>query len=301
MAKFASLTALLAAAALLPAAAGAEALSGTLGPYPVVMEQDPSLPDHTVYRPADLKAVPGKLPMIAFGNGGCANVGSAFKALLGEVASHGYVVTAPGPITPPAPVAGQRPGQSKPKQMQTALSWAEAQTAKAGGVYQGRIDTSKLAVMGQSCGGLEAIQAGGDARVRTVLVLNSGIIRGGIPNADGTVREPSGYLPASAADLKNLHTPVLYLIGGPTDQAYRGAEGDFADIAGPPLFNANINLGHGGSWRQPHGGVMGKAAIDWLNWRLKGDAAASKTFAGADCGLCRDPQWTVKRKNFDGR
>ena len=301
MARFSSWIALLAAGALLSTAASAEPVSGTLGPYAVAMEQDASLPDHTIYRPADLNAVRGKLPMIAFGNGGCANVGSAYKTFLGEVASHGYVVTAPGPIEPPAPVAGQRPSQSKPQQMQAALTWAQAQAAKPGGVYQGRIDTDRLAVMGQSCGGLEAIQAGGDARVKTVLVLNSGIIRGGIPNADGTVREPSGYLPASAADLKNLHTPVAYLIGGPTDQAYRGAEGDFADIAGVPLFNGNTTLGHGGSWRQPNGGIMGKAAIDWLNWRLKGDAAASKTFVGADCGLCRDPQWTVKSKNFDGR
>ena len=43
---------------------------------------------------------------------------------------------------------------------------------------------------------------------------------------------------------------------------------------------------------------MGKVVIDWLNWRLKGDAAAAQTFNGDPCGLCKDTAWTVKRKNW---
>ena len=132
----------------------------------------------------------------------------------------------------------------------------------------------------------------------TVLVLNSGIIRGGIPTPDGGTRQPAGYLPASDADLPKLHTPMLYLIGGEKDQAYRGAEGDFEAIQKVPVFNANTPVGHGGTWQQPGGGAMGKVAIDWLNWRLKGDAAAAKTFNGDPCGLCKDAAWTVKRKNW---
>ena len=133
----------------------------------------------------------------------------------------------------------------------------------------------------------------------TVVVLNSGIIRGGIPNPDGTVRQAAGVLPATEADLPRLHTPVVYLIGGQKDQAWRGAEGDFAQIAGVPVFNANIDVGHGGTWREPHGGAMGEAAIAWLDWRLKGDAKAGAWFAGTACGLCRDTRWTVKTKGMD--
>ena len=132
----------------------------------------------------------------------------------------------------------------------------------------------------------------------TVLVLNSGIIRGGIPTPDGGTRQPAGYLPASDADLPKLHTPMLYLIGGEKDQAHRGAEGDFEAIQKVPVFNANTPVGHGGTWRQPGGGAMGKVAIDWLNWRLKGDAEAAKTFNGDPCGLCKDTAWTVKRKSW---
>lgn len=299
---------LIAAASFAALAAGvghaaAEPLTGTSGPYAVVMEVDPTLPDHTVYRPADLKAVKGQIPFVAFGNGGCANVGNAFKTFLGEMASRGYVVTAPGPIDPavggPRPAGAARPGQSKPGQMLAAIDWAEKEAKRSGSAYRGKLDVSKVAVAGQSCGGLEAIAAGGDPRVDTVLVLNSGIIRGGIPNPDGTTRAPSGYLPAGEADLPKLHTPVVYLIGGQKDQAWRGAEGDFAALTQVPVFNANLDVGHGGTWREPGGGVMGAAAIAWLDWKLKGDAQAGKTFVGKDCGLCADARWTVKTKNFD--
>jgi hypothetical protein len=43
----------------------------TNGPYKVQEMMEPSLARHTVYRPIDLKAVKGKLPIMAFGNGGC--------------------------------------------------------------------------------------------------------------------------------------------------------------------------------------------------------------------------------------
>jgi dienelactone hydrolase len=287
--------------ALMAGAARAEPLTGTSGPYPVVMEADPSLPGYAVFRPADLKAVKGKAAFVAFGNGGCFNMGNAFQNLLGEVASQGFVVTAPGPIlaAPPARISGAPPAQSKPGQMVAAIDWAQAQARIKGSLYNGRLDTGRVAVMGQSCGGLEAIAAGGDARVTTVVVLNSGIIRGGIPNPDGSTRQPSGYLPASEADLPKLHTPVIYVIGGPKDQAWRGAEGDFAQIEKVPVFNANIDKGHGGTWREPGGGVMAVPAIAWLKWRLNGDKQAGKLFAGPDCGLCKDPAWTVKKKNMN--
>ena len=105
--------ALAASAALLSSLANAadaqntESLSGTSGRYAAVMEMDRTLADHTVYRPADLSKVQGKLPVVSFGNGGCVNIGSAFKTLLGEVASHGYLAIATGPIGP-APACRQR-------------------------------------------------------------------------------------------------------------------------------------------------------------------------------------------------
>ncbi len=68
------------------------------GPFPAVMEQDPSLPTHTIYRPKDLAALHGqKLPIIAWGEGGCSNNGAFYKNFLGEIASYGFLVIATGP------------------------------------------------------------------------------------------------------------------------------------------------------------------------------------------------------------
>lgn len=276
-----------------------EPLSGTSGPHAVVMEMDPTLSDHTVYRPAELTRVAARLPVVSFGNGACINVGSLYQTFLGEIASHGYLVVATGPIGEAPPPGAARPAQATTESVVAAIDWALAENRREGSRYRGRIATDRIAVAGHSCGGLQAIAVGADPRVRTVLVLNSGIIRGGIPTPGGGVRQPAGYLPATEADLQALHTPVLYVIGGESDQAHRGAEGDFVQLESVPVFNANLPVGHGGTWREPQGGRMGAVVIDWLDWQLKGNAEAGITFNGEPCGLCREAEWSVKRKNWD--
>jgi len=72
------------------------------GPSPAVMESDPGLPTHTIYRPKDMAAGSGqKLPVIAWGNGACVNIGNRFRSFLTEIASHGYVILALGPLVRP--------------------------------------------------------------------------------------------------------------------------------------------------------------------------------------------------------
>lgn len=67
------------------------------GPYPAIMEVDPSLPTHTLYHPTDLSAA-GQLPVVVWGNGACWNVGNAFRWFLSDISSYGYFVIALGPI-----------------------------------------------------------------------------------------------------------------------------------------------------------------------------------------------------------
>jgi hypothetical protein len=99
--------------------------------------------------------------------------------------------------------------------------------------------------------------------------------------------------------LKGLHTPVIYILGGPTDIAYTNGMDDFKRIDQVPAVVVNLDVGHGGTFIEPNGGRAATVAVNWLDWQFKGDAKAAKQFTGKDCGLCKDPAWKVERKRID--
>ncbi|MBO6062714.1 MAG: hypothetical protein J6P62_01930, partial [Bacteroidales bacterium] len=60
---------------------------GGTGPWKSVAVEDASLPTHTIYRPKDLKgyvAENGKLPVLLYANGACANNHLEMSRLLSE-------------------------------------------------------------------------------------------------------------------------------------------------------------------------------------------------------------------------
>ena len=61
---------------------------------------------------------------------------------------------------------------------------------------------------------------------------------------------------ATKESLARLHAPIAYFIGGPTDMAYPNAEDDFARITTVPVFKANLNVGHGGTFRRSRRGLV---------------------------------------------
>jgi hypothetical protein len=65
-----------------------------------------------------------------------------------------------------------------------------------------------------------------------------------------------------------------------------------------PVFVANMNVGHGGTYSRPHGGEFAKVATAWYKWQLKGDKDAAGMFTGEPCGLSQDPDWKVEKKNI---
>jgi hypothetical protein len=65
------------------------------GPFAVVVEHDPGLATHTIYRPRELSL--DEHPVLVWGEGGCAKNGLMFPEYLSEIASHGFVVIADGP------------------------------------------------------------------------------------------------------------------------------------------------------------------------------------------------------------
>lgn len=274
------------------------------GPYPALMEVDPALPDHVIYRPADLVAVgQGKLGVFIWGNGACAADGASARLHLSEIASHGYLAIAPGKWRngpnakePPAPPRAPAPdGSFHPPttaaDLKEALDWALAEDSREGSRYAGMIDENAVAVGGFSCGGVQALELAADPRLKTVVVQNSGIFN------DDAVRIAGMELRKSA--LQALHTPVIYIQGGPTDIAYANGMDDFARIDHVPAAMVNLlGKGHGGTYFEPNGGKAARIVADWLEWQLRGDTEAARSFLGEDCGLCGDPEVEIERKNL---
>jgi hypothetical protein len=320
---------------------------GGTGPYKAIVVGDSSLPTHTIYRPKDLSAFSGrtKLPILAWGNGGCANSSRSHQNYLSEIASHGFLIVAIGPLPAPgdgrgggAPAGGPSGGT-----LLQAINWAIAQNSDNASPYKGKLDVSKVAVFGHSCGGLQALEVSGDPRVSTTLVVDSGILingqvpgrgnaggaPGGAPAAAPGAGAPggapgaapgapgggapggaragggargggglTGMPPLTKEHLAKLHAPVFYLLGGKTDIAYENGMDDFMRIDKVPVFVANKDVGHGGTFGQPHGSDWAMASVAWLKWQLKGDAEAGKLFTGNPPGLSKIEGWTVDKKNI---
>ena len=263
---------------------------GGTGPYSAIMVTESSLLTHTVFRPKDLNIFGRKnrLPIIVWGNGACANSPWEHVNFLSEISSYGFLVIAIGPM----PDEGQRGGgRSTSSQLIDAINWAIAQNNNKSSQYYNRIDIKKIAVSGMSCGGLQALETSPDQRVTTVVICNSGILGnagGGMPDMPNLTKD----------HLAKLHSPTLYILGGEKDIAYSNGMDDFQRIDNVPVFVANMDVGHGGTYRQPHGGEFAKVATAWFKWQLKGDKGAAKMFTGEPCGLSLDPNWKVDRKNI---
>lgn len=295
-----------------PATTGPEVPADTplgSGPYPAVMEMDAGLPTHTLYHPADLTAS-GQLPIVAWGNGACWNAGNSFRWFLSDIASYGYLVIALGPIVEnPVPVRAEvmtpvpartatvaeaaklPPPATHSVQLIDAINWAIAANDHQGGKLFHRLNTLAIAVMGQSCGGAQAIEASADPRVRTTVIWNSGLFR-----------EPTnmaGGKPLTKSDLDSLHAPTAYIGGDAEDIAYANANDDFNYIKHIPVFRAyGHGILHSGTYGDRNGGEFAGIAVGWLNWQLKGDTRARLMFVGPDCGLCVNPHWVARSKNL---
>jgi hypothetical protein len=263
------------------------------GQYGVVIDHDPSLTTHTIYRPAKLGTI--KHPVMAWANGACKKSGLLFAEFLAEIASHGVVIVADGPPIPEKRTPPEqhrepmpRPNPSSLKLDGTpliaALDWLEARNKEPGNRFFNHIDMSKVAVMGMSCGGLMAYGASGDQRVTTVGIWNSGLLE---PNA---------------AIFNALHSSVLIVTGGPQDVAHPNGLRDFETMpASIPVFRAERTaIGHYGTYSEDNGGPFGEVAVAWIRWQLFGDEspAAKGMFVGERCALCVNADWKVQQRGL---
>ena len=331
---------------------------GGTGPYKAIMMEEASLTTHTIFRPQDLSKFDKKnlLPVVVWGNGGCANSPSGHVNFLNEVASQGFLIVAIGPSNYQQqeaprpgqtgdvprmgqgggfpgggmpgggmpPMGGQRPqgapGQGgpqgggmprmgggmpggmgggmpqmggggmsmgDPEGLKQALEWAIAQNADKNSPYYGKLDVDNIAAAGMSCGGLQALHMSGDARIKTILVMNSGYF-----GSDDSEDK------ASLATMKQKS--VIWILGGSTDIAWENGNDDFKRMSGtmPACLVSLDGIGHGGTYMQPNGGDYAKVAGAWLKWWLKGDKEAGTMFTGNEPGVGKMAGWSIERKNI---
>jgi len=249
----------------------------TTGPAMPVIETDPGLPNWTVYRPSDLSGMPH--PILVWAEGGCLLDGTLFGQWLLEAASWGFVALGDGIPTDPSADPGTNGFADMGGGPQTmAMDWITAENERPCSQYYHKLAVDKIAVSGQSCGGIMSLSAAADKRVTTVIIDNSGLF-----SPDQTV-------------YSGLHTPIAYFIGGSSDIAYNNSESDYMNINNVPLFNANDPVGHGATWTDVNSGEFGRVNLGWLKWQLMDDMTAAKMFVGPNCDLCTSSTWTVKKK-----
>jgi dienelactone hydrolase len=279
-----------------------------LGPHAeVTIESAAGLATHTVYRPSNLASFPSKekLPIVVWGNGACRLDGLMFERYLTKIASHGFLVVAVGAkdfrerqakaAPTPAPAGGAQPprpvgGGGTGTHLIQAIDWAIAENARAGSPLAGKIDVASIAMMGQSCGGLMAIEAAHDPRVDTLVIWNSGVF---------STPGMASLSTATKDSLKAIHSNTAYINGGVSDIAFENSNDDVSRIDQVPLFYGVMNEGgHAATYAHVNGGKFGEVGANWLMWRLKNDQKAGGMFDGPQCGLCTDPGWTIRKKGM---
>ena len=265
---------------------------GGTGPYKAVMKEEPTLEAHTIFVPQDLSAFNEKkaLPVLVWGNGACNNSPFEHYKFLNEIASHGYIVVATGFM----PQEGERyhGPMSTTEQQIEAMDWVEQQNADKNSPYYGKIDVKNICVAGMSCGGLQTLFNCADKRIKTLMICNSGLF-----NQENAGSAVGGMPMPPKSKLKEIHSSIIYILGGEKDIAYGNGMDDFHRIDHVPACATNFPVGHGGTYAQPHGGEFSVVALAWLNWQLKGDQQAAKMFKGADCELSKREGWAIEKND----
>ena len=260
---------------------------GGTGAYKAIMKEEATLPEHTVFVPQDLSVFGGKklLPVLVWGNGACANSPWEHMNFLNEIASQGYIVLATGII--PMTDEWYKGPMSRTEQQIESIDWIIKQNADPASPYYNKVDVKNICVAGMSCGGLQTLFNCADPRIKTLMICNSGLFKQ--ENAGQAV----GGMPMPPKEkLKEIHTPIIYILGGETDIAYGNGMDDFHRISHVPAYAANFPVGHGGTYREPHGGEFTVVALAWLNWQLKGDKEAAKLFKNGELKNRKD--WTLE-------
>ena len=269
---------------------------GGTGAFKAIMKEEKGLAEHTVFVPQDLSKFNAKnpLPILVWGNGACANSPWEHMNFLNEIASHGFIVLATGDI--PMVDEWYKGPMSRSEQQIESIDWAFAQNADPKSPYYQKLDLKNICVAGMSCGGLQTLFNCADPRIKLLMICNSGLF-----NQENAGQAVGGMPMPKKEKLNDIHTPIMYMLGGKEDIAYGNGMDDFQRISHVPACAVNFPVGHGGTYREAHGGEFSVVALGWLNWQLKGDKQAAKMFVGKNCGLSTRKDWTIEKNKLFGK
>ena len=254
---------------------------GADGPFKA-MTMDGSGPNmgYTIYYPDALAPGGAKNPIVAWMSGGGTN--PALYPLLPLLATHGFVVVASNTI--PGIGAEVELG----KEMIAGIDWAIAENGRAGSVFFGKLDTSKIAATGYSMGSLATFTIASDPRLTTTLHISGGNMA---PERVNNLRAPAAFLCGTPGDAScNILSEQCDIAAVNCDMDFKGAQ--------TPVFYGNFKGGHLGILTPPLQQQIQKEAVAWLRWQLMSDPELESRFVGAQCGLCKDSAWKVQQKNL---
>jgi hypothetical protein len=244
------------------------------GPFTPTRAAGPA--GYVLFHPQELGKDGVKHPIVTWGPGAAENAGS-FTTLLNHFASHGFVVIS-------------YDGTPNGAELTKGIDWLVAEDARAGSMFNGKLDTTKVASGGHSAGSLATFRIAKDARLTTTMHLCGGTF------------DPH-------TDIDNLHAPALFICGEAGgdgllvgDVARANCDIDFKNAKVPVFYGIPKGASHMSPTEIGDAALRSKfaaACVGWLRWQLAGDLAQKQVFVGADCTLCKDASWTAQQKNLN--
>ena len=235
------------------------------GPFAIRRETNVG-PDaaYDIVRPMRLGEEGRKHPIVSWNNGTVYEI-DRYQDLLDHWASHGFVV-----------IGGHTNSTAGGAVHKAAIDWLFAESARAGSVYFGMLDLTKIGASGHSQGGGATITAGA-----------------GVPGPSGIVTTMP-LMPISRYERSHLaqHVASMLVVSATDDErANRVADEALADVT-TELVDAQFVGVHEDAMNP---GIHG-ATVAWLRYQLMGDMNARGQFYPAGtCGLCRDSAWARLR------
>jgi dienelactone hydrolase len=305
------------------------------GPYKAIMTAPKGLTEQVAYYPGDLSKLGArKLPILLWANGSCLYAGNRYRQFLTEIASHGYLVIAGGPMgdkelevgpqqNPVVRAGGPGAAAQQPARGGAGGAGAQPETQGPG---RGGVDAGTAPVAGRVTAeimkkGLDWAFAQNDdsasplsGKVDTQHVVMWGHSCGGGVAIQLATTDPrvtalgvwhSGLGLGGRGNndpniVQKIKGPVIILSGTEQlDSAYGTAKSTFERLDTAAFYGWRDGMQHIGTFGAPNGGEQAVIAVKWLDWQTRGDQTAAKWFKGPACTLCKDPAWHIQKKKID--